>query len=165
MAGSKQFSVLYDNEIIKCQGQVRLIMKTGNQFGSLGKCTKSLMWSLGGAEVVWGLVYQLEKSDEVVTAVFTGFEFEVMDNEVRVVDEKLDTSCWPAYIGTCNRIMTLLTGWPMGDNGETYIDGFDANVIQTDTATQPVWAMAVFRGMILTFIPSWVERYKCDSSL
>ena len=37
--------------------------------------------------------------------------------------------------------------------------------IQTDTATQPVWAIAVFSAMILTFIPLWVERYKCDSSL
>ena len=78
---------------------------------------------------------------------------------------KLDTSCWPAYIGTCNRIMTVLTGWPAGENEETYIYGLDANDIQTDTATQPVWAIAVFRGMILTFIPLWVERYKCDSSL
>ena len=73
MAGSRQFSVLSDNEIIKCQGHVCLIMKIGNQFGSLGKCTMSSMWSLGSAEVVWGLGYQLEKSDEVVTAVFAGF--------------------------------------------------------------------------------------------
>ena len=96
---------------------------------------------------------------------FCGLEFEVMDDEVRVVNEKLDTSCWPAYIRTCNRIMILLTGWPVGENEETYIDGLDANDIQTDTATQPVWAIAVFRGMILTFIPLWVERYKCDSTL
>ena len=75
------------------------------------------------------------------------------------------TSCWPAYIGTCNRIMTLLTELPVGENEETYIDGLDANDIQTDTVTQPVWAIAVFRGMILTFIPLWMERYKCDSSL
>ena len=92
------------------------------------------------------------------------FEFEVMDDEVRVVNKKLDTSCWPAYIGTCNGIMTLLTGWPGGENEETYINELDANNIQTDTATQPVWAIVVFRGMVLT-IPLWVERYKCDSSL
>ena len=30
------------------------------------------MWSLGSAEVVWDLGYQLEKSDEVVAAVFDG---------------------------------------------------------------------------------------------
>ena len=88
-----------------------------------------------------------------------------MNDEVQVVKEKLDTSCWPAYIGTCNRIMTLLTGWPVGENEETYIDGLDANDIQTDTATQLVWAIAVFRGMILTFIPLWMERYKCHSLL
>ena len=41
MAGSRQFSVLSDNEIVKCQRNVCLIMKIGNQFGSLGKCTKS----------------------------------------------------------------------------------------------------------------------------
>ena len=61
--------------------------------------------------------------------------------------------------------MTLLTGWPVGENEETYIDGIDANGIQTDRATQPVWATAVFRGLMLTFIPLWMERYKCDSSL
>ena len=140
-------------------------MKIGNQFGSLGKYTKPWMWSLGSAEVVWGLGYQLEKSDKVVTAVFAGFEFEVMDDVFWVVNEKLNTSCWPAYIGTCNRIMTLLTGLPVGKNEETYIYGLYANDIQTDTATQPVWAIAVFRGMILTFIPLSVEWYKCDSSL
>ena len=100
---------------------------------------------LGSVEVVWGLGYQLEKSDEVVASVFTGFEFKVMDDEAQVVKEKLDTRCWPAYIGTCNRIMTLLTGWPVGENEETYIDGLDANDIQSDTATQPMWAIAVFR--------------------
>ena len=41
------------------------------------------MWSLGSVEVVWGLGYQLEKFDEVVTAIFTGIDFEVMDNEVK----------------------------------------------------------------------------------
>ena len=40
--------------------------------------------------------------------------------------------------------MTLLTGWQVGENKEKYIDGLDANDIQTDTATQPVWAIAVF---------------------
>ena len=30
---------------------------------------------------------------EVVTAVFTGFDFEATDDEVRVVKEKLGTSC------------------------------------------------------------------------
>ena len=93
MAGSRQFSVLSDNEIVKCQGHVCIIMKIGNPFGSLGKCTKSSMWSLGSAEVVLGLGYQLEKSDEVGKTVFAGFEFEVMDDEVRVVNKKLDTSC------------------------------------------------------------------------
>ena len=112
-----------------------------------------------------GLGYQLGKSDEEVTAVFAGFEFEVMDDEVRVVDEKLDTSCWPAYIGTCNKNMTLLAGWPLGENEETYIDGLNANDIQTDTAAQQLWAITVFSCMILTFIPLWVERYKCDSSM
>ena len=68
-------------------------MEIGNQFGSLGKCTESLMWSLDSAMVVRGLVHQLNKSHEVVTTVFAGFEFEVSDDEVRVVDEKLDTSC------------------------------------------------------------------------
>ena len=33
------------------------------------------------------------KAYKVVTAVFMGFEFEVMDDEVRVVKEKLGTSC------------------------------------------------------------------------
>ena len=61
MAGSRQFSVISDNEIVKCQGHVCLIMKIGNQFGSLGKCTKLSMWSLGSAEVVRGLGYQLVK--------------------------------------------------------------------------------------------------------
>ena len=52
MVGNSQFSVLSDNEIVKCQGHVCLIMKICNQFGSLGKCTKSLMWSLGSVDVV-----------------------------------------------------------------------------------------------------------------
>ena len=43
-----------------------------------------------------------------------------MDNKVRVVKENLDTSSWPAYIGTCNRIMTLLTGWSAGEDEEKY---------------------------------------------
>ena len=38
MAGNRQFSVLSDNEIVKCQGHVCLIMKIGNQVGSFGKC-------------------------------------------------------------------------------------------------------------------------------
>ena len=33
-----------------------------NQFGSLGKCTKSSMWILVSVVVVWGLGYQLQKS-------------------------------------------------------------------------------------------------------
>ena len=37
----------------------------------------------------------------------------------------------------------------MGENEETYIDGLDANDIQADTATLPMWAIAAFRGMIL----------------
>ena len=94
-----------------------------------------------------------------------GNGMELMDDEVRVVEEEIGASCWPASIGTCNRIKTLLTGWPMGENEETYTDGLDVNDFQTHTATQPVWAIAVFRGMILTFIPLWMERYKCDSSL
>ena len=40
--------------------------------------------------------------------------------------------------------MTLLTGQPVGENEEKYIDGLDANDIQTDTATQLMWAIAVF---------------------
>ena len=124
------------------------------------------MRSLGSVDMVWGLCYQLEKSDEgwwqflraLSSRWWTTFEF-------RVVNEKLDTSCWLAYIGTCNRIMTLLTGWPVGENEETYVDGIDTGDIQTDTATQTMWAITVFRSMILTFIPLWVERYKCDSSL
>ena len=66
---------------------------------------------------------------------FMGFEFEVMDDEVRMVKEKLDTSCWPAYMGACNRIMIMLTGWTVGDNEEKYIDGLDANDIPTDIPT------------------------------
>ena len=31
--------------------------------------------------------------------------------------------------------------------------------IQTDAATQPMWGKAVFRGLLITFIPLWVERY------
>ena len=66
----------------------------------------------------------------MLTAVFAGFEFEVMDDQVQVVNEKLNTSRRPAYIGTCNRIMTLLTGRPVGENEETYIHELDANNIQ-----------------------------------
>ena len=39
------------------------------------------MWSLGSAEVVCGLDYQLKKSDQVVTEIYVGFEFEVMASE------------------------------------------------------------------------------------
>ena len=104
----------------------------------------------------------MEKSDEAVTAVFTGFDFKVMDDEVPVVNEKLDSSCWLAYIGTCNKIVT---GWLVGENEETYIDGLDANETETDAASQPMWAIAVFGGMMMTLNPLWVERYKCDNSL
>ena len=117
------------------------------------------MWNLGSAEVVWGLGYKLEKSNKEVTAVFTGFKFEVMDDDVRVVKEKLHTSCGPAYIGTCNRIITLWTGWPVGENEETYIDGFDANDIQTDTATQHVGNRSLQRHFNLD-----VEIMLCASS-
>ena len=57
-------------------------MKICNQFGSLGKCTKSSMWILSsvgrGGVRPWlptGKVY------EAVTTVFMGFEFELMDDE------------------------------------------------------------------------------------
>ena len=110
-------------------------MNICNQFGSMGECTKSSTWSLGSVEVVRGLGYQLEKSGEGVTAVFTGFELDVMDHKIWVVKEKFNTSCWPTYIKTCNRIMTLLAGWPVGKNEETYIHGLDANNIKT--AQQP----------------------------
>ena len=112
-----------------------LIMKIYNRFGSLGKKDKVINVELGSVEVVWDLGYQLEKSDAMVTVVFTGFEFEVMGDEFRMVKEKFDTSCWPAWFGTCNIIMTMLTGWTMGENEETYIDGPDADDIQTDTPT------------------------------
>ena len=85
-----------------------------------------------------------------------------MDDEVRMVNENLDTSCWLAYIGTCNRIITLLTGWPMGENEEAYIDGLDANETETDRASQLMLAIAFFRGMILTFIPLCVEWWKWE---
>ena len=88
-----------------------------------------LATSLDPCVNVQALHYQLETSDEVVTVVFTGFELEVMDDEVR----------------------------------ETYIDELDANDIQTDKATQRMWAIAVFRGVLT--IPLRVERYKCGSSL
>ena len=125
----------------------------------------SSMWIIGRVDVVWGLGYQLEKFTRRWRQFLRHLSSSWWTTEVRVVKEKLGTSCWPAYIGTCNRIMTLLTEWPVGENEEIYIDGLDANDIQTDTVTQPVWAIAVFRGMILTFIPLWMERYKCDSSL
>ena len=59
-------------KVILGQGRVCLIMKIKNPFRSLGRCTKSSMWSLGSAEVVWGLGHQLQKSDEVVTAGLCG---------------------------------------------------------------------------------------------
>ena len=127
---------------------------------SLGPCVNVHSYQYGSL-VVWRWCEALVtnwKSLRGGDGSFTGFQFELMDDEVRVVNEKLGTSCWLAYIGTCNRIMTLLTGWPVGENEETYIDRLDANDIQTDTATQPVWAIAVFRCMILTFIPLWMER-------
>ena len=60
--------------------------------------------------------------------------------------------------------MTLLIARQVGESEGAYVDGFDANGIQAGTATQIIWLIAVLRGMILTFIPLWVERYKCDSS-
>ena len=57
---------------------------------------------------------------------FSGFEFEVMDDEVQVVNKTLDTSCWPAQVGTCNRIMTLLTGWPVGENKAIKVHSFES---------------------------------------
>ena len=102
---------------------------------------------------------------KVWRASFLWWSLELMDDEDRVLDEKLDTSCWPANIKPCNRIMTLLTGWPVGEIEETYIGGLDANDIQTDTAAQPMWAIAVFSGIILPFTPLWMERCRCDSSL
>ena len=123
------------------------------------------MWILGSVEVLWGLGYQLEKSRRQWQQFSRTLSSNWWTTEVRVVKEKLGTSCWPAYIWTCNRTMTLLTRWPVSESETTYINGLDANDIQTDTATQPVWAIAVFRGMILTFISLWMERYKCDSSL
>ena len=79
------------------------------------KVTNVELGSVEVVMVVWGLGYGLEKSDEVVMADFAGFEFKVVEDEVRVVKEKLDTSCWLAYIGTCNRIVTQL---PVGENEE-----------------------------------------------
>ena len=70
---------------------------------------------------------------------------------------------WPGPRGL--PIWSTLVGVLPHSNKETYIDGLDTNDIQTDTATQPVWAIAIFRGMIPTFIPLWVEQYKSDSSL
>ena len=76
-------------------------------------------------EVVLGLGQQLEKSVEakVATTLLSYFEFEVMNDDTWAVQEKPDTSCWPA----CNRNMTLLTGWTVGENERTWIDGLDVN--------------------------------------
>ena len=84
MAGSRQFLVLTDNRIVKLQVHVCLIMKICNQVVSLGECLATNV-ELGSVEVVWGIGFQLEKSHEVVTAVFTGVEFELMGDEVREV--------------------------------------------------------------------------------
>ena len=82
---------------------------------------------------------------------------------VRVVQQrnvKL-VSRWPACIGTCNKNMTLITAGPVSKMSEPTLMGLTRTGIHTDTSLQKMWAIGVFRCMILAFIPLWVERYKC----
>ena len=105
------------------------------------------------------------KSDEVMTAVLSGFEFEVMDDEVQIVKEKLDTSYWPAYIRTESWHYWQDDWW--AKMSKHYIVRLDANWHSNwhSNPTDVGNRIVVFRDMIPTFIPLWVERYKCDSSL
>ena len=82
MAGSREFSVKFDNEIVKCQQLVCLIMKIGNHFGSLGKDWMYKVINVQPGQCRGGVRPWLPtgKVYEVVTAVFTGFEFGVMDD-------------------------------------------------------------------------------------
>ena len=161
MAGSRQLSVFSENEIVKCQGHVCLIIKIGNQFGSVGKRTKSPMWSLGSAEVVWGLGYQLKKSDGSFCGLWVRSHGRRSSSGKRETRYQLLTGLY-RNLQQNHYTVDNVTG---GRNEETYIIRLDANDIQTNTATQPMWAIAVFRGMILTFISLWMEGCKCDSSL
>ena len=158
--------MLSDKEIIKCQGHLCLIMKIVNQFGSLGKCTKWSMWRLGSAEMVWGLR----------DGSFAGFEFEVMDDEVRVANVKLDTSCWPAFVGTCNRIMTLLAGWlaprhylykcwlivnqSIGNKFQWHLIQNTSSFLQGNAIEYAVCKITIFWGALLC----WLQLHYDDSS-
>ena len=134
MAGSRQFSVLSDNEIVKCQGHVCVIMKIGNQFGSLGKCTKSSMRSLGSARVVWGLGYQLESLTRWWRPSFCGLW--VQSDGRRSSGGKRETR-YQLLTGLHRDLQQnhdTVDSVAGGKNEETYIDGLDANDIQTDIA-------------------------------
>ena len=52
--------------------------------------------------------YQLDKSDEVMKAFLSDFEFEMMDDKVKVVQEgNWKPAAGQIWSATCNRNMTL----------------------------------------------------------
>ena len=85
------------------------------------------MWSLGSVKVMWGLGNQLEKSDEVVTAVLRALS----SSGKRETRHQLLTSLH-RDLQQNHDTVDRVGG---GENEETYIDGLDANDVKTDTPT------------------------------
>ena len=107
MASSRQFlyclTIKFSHVTGMCVSSIRFTI-------SLGPCVKVRRNQCEAGQCGSGVRPWLPtgKSGKVATAVLLGFEFEVMDDDVRVEHDKLDTNCWPAYTRTCSRIMTLL---------------------------------------------------------
>ena len=74
MPTSREFSAFFVNEIVKCLGYVYPITRICNQFGSLGKSTESSCFvELDSNRWCVDFVYQVDKSDDVVTTPLSDF--------------------------------------------------------------------------------------------
>ena len=98
--------------------QKRLSPDADNRKYAPTRLRKPIDMELDNEEVVCAAKvfgYQLDKSDEVMTAFLSDFEFEMLDDKVKMVQKgNSKPAAGQIWLGTCNRNMTL-TAWWVGE--------------------------------------------------
>ena len=152
MARSRQFSVLSDNEFVKCQDVKGTCVSSWiftNSWGPWVKVHSQSMWSWAVWRCCEALVTNWKSLTRwwLATAFLSGLKFEVMDDQVRETRHQLltsvhqdlqqnrdtvDTRCWQ------DEQLAKISKHTSMDLMQTSI--------QTDAATQPMWVMPVLEA-------------------
>ena len=173
-ASRRQSSVLSDNDIAKCQDVNCMCVSSWRFATILGPWVKVHSQQCGTGQCggvvlrsTWSPIGKaLRGGDGSFIRLWFGGDWQRSSSGTRETQHQLLTSLHRNLQQNHDTVDTRCwqdDRWAKMSNA--YISGLDVTVNQTDAATQPIWTIATFRGIILTFIPMRVERYKCDSSL